>query len=36
MITEITIFKNLIGQDEVKRQLAFYADAQNKLESHHS
>ena len=30
MITETTIFKNLIGQDEVKRQLAFYADAQNK------
>ena len=29
MITE-TIFKNLIGQDEVKRQLSFYADAQNK------
>ena len=30
MITETTIFKNLIGQDEVKRQLSFYADAQNK------
>ena len=30
MITKTTIFKNLIGQDEVKRQLSFYADAQNK------
>ena len=28
MIT--TMFKNLIGQDEVKRQLSFFADAQNK------
>ena len=30
MITKTTIFKNLVGQDEVKRQLSFYADAQNK------
>ena len=30
MITKTTIFKNLIGQDEVKRQLSFYAEAQNK------
>ena len=28
MITK-TMFKNLIGQDEVKRQLSFYAEAQN-------
>ena len=28
MITK-TMFKNLIGQDEVKRQLSFYAKAQN-------
>jgi Holliday junction resolvasome RuvABC ATP-dependent DNA helicase subunit len=29
MITN-TMFNNLIGQDEVKRQLSFFADAQNK------
>ena len=29
MITK-TIFKDLVGQDEVKRQLSFYAEAQNK------
>ena len=29
MITKTKMFKNLIGQDEVKRQLSFYAKAQN-------